>query len=236
MMIFTKKSSLVTFYTLLAIALAAGKSASGQNFPGISGIVTDAFFNGIASEAGGGCPGRGFYSRSAFLDALGPYPDFGSGSIDVAKREIAAFFAHVTYETGSLCYIEEIVTGNGVFCDGSSRLYPCVPGKRYYGRGPLQLTWNFNYGAAGRSIGFDGLNDPDIVARDAVVSFKTALWLWMNNSHDAITSGQGFGATIRAINGLVCDGRNPAAVSLLAQYYRNYCSELGVDPGSNISC
>lgn len=236
MIIVGTKNTYFTFYTLLAIVLIAGKLAFGQNFSGVSDIVTDAFFDRIASKAGEGCPGRGFYSRPAFLNALGPYPEFGSGTIDVARREIAAFFAHVTYETGSLCYIEEIGGRSGTFCDNSNRQYPCVPGKSYYGRGPLQLSWSFNYGAAGRSIGFDGLTDPDIVARDPVVSFKTALWLWMNNCHDAITSGQGFGATIRARVRLACDGSNPAVVNFLVQNFRNYCSELGVDPGGSISC
>lgn len=37
--------------------------------------------------------------------------------------------------------------------------------KRYYGRGPLQLTWNYNYGQVSRAIFGDNrlLNDPDMV-------------------------------------------------------------------------
>lgn len=71
---------------------------SGGN---VANIVTDAFFNGIANQAPSGCPGRGFYTRSAFLQAARSYPSFGTaGSTDDAKREIAAFFAHVTHETG----------------------------------------------------------------------------------------------------------------------------------------
>ena len=66
-------------------------------------------------------------------------------------------------------------------------------GKGYYGRGPLQISWNFNYGPAGESIGFDGLNEPETVATDNVISFKTALWFWMNNCHHLIISGQGLG-------------------------------------------
>lgn len=67
----------------------------------VADIVTDAFFNGIANQAPSGCPGRGFYTRSAFLQAVGSYPQFGTaGSADDSKREIAAFFAHVTHETG----------------------------------------------------------------------------------------------------------------------------------------
>ncbi|GAY32138.1 hypothetical protein CUMW_281050 [Citrus unshiu] len=44
------------------------------------------------------------YTRDAFLNAANSYPEFGSGSADDSKREIAAFFAHVTHETGHLCY------------------------------------------------------------------------------------------------------------------------------------
>ncbi|KAK4425110.1 Endochitinase EP3 [Sesamum alatum] len=73
----------------------------GNNGVKVADIVTDSFFNGIANQAPSGCPGRGFYTRSAFLQALGPYPKFGTtGSVADSKREIAAFFAHVTHETG----------------------------------------------------------------------------------------------------------------------------------------
>ncbi|KAG8082510.1 hypothetical protein GUJ93_ZPchr0014g46743 [Zizania palustris] len=73
--------------------------------------------------------------------------------------------------------------------DGASKNYyckdnmqwPCQPGKQYYGRGPLQISWNYNYGPAGMDIGFDGLRNPEKVAQDATVSFKTTLWFWMKN-------------------------------------------------------
>ncbi|KAL8482838.1 hypothetical protein ACS0TY_025759 [Phlomoides rotata] len=207
---------------------------------GVSVTVSDAFFSRIANQAGPGCPGRGFYTRAAFLEAARSYPNFGAaGSADDSKREIAAFFAHVTHETGHMCFIEEI---NGPskaanYCDKQDRQYPCKPGKGYYGRGPVQLSWNFNYGEAGQSIGFDGLNNPEIVARDRVVSFKTAFWFWMNQCHGIMTSGRGFGATIRAINGPIeCDGGSPSSVSARVKYYRDYCNQLGVDPGSNLRC
>ncbi|MFS8007694.1 putative chitinase [Helianthus anomalus] len=66
------------------------------------------------------------------------------------------------------------------------------------------------------------------------MSFQTALWFWMNNVHAVI--GQGFGATIRAINGIECDGGNPGTISARVQYYTQYCSQLGVTPGDNLSC
>lgn len=67
----------------------------------VSDIVTDQFFNGIIDQADAGCAGKNFYSRGAFLEALKSYSQFGQiGSLDDSKREIAAFFGHVTHETG----------------------------------------------------------------------------------------------------------------------------------------
>ncbi|KAL8482836.1 hypothetical protein ACS0TY_025757 [Phlomoides rotata] len=204
----------------------------------VSNVVTDAFFNGIANKAPSGCPGRGFYTRSAFLQAVGSYPRFGTdGSADNAKREIAAFFAHVTHETGHMCSRVENGGQSRDYCDETNKQWPCAPNKGYYGRGPLQISWNYNYGPAGKAIGFDGLNNPEIVARDPVISFKAAMWFWMGNCHNAITSGQGFGATIRAINGnLECNGKNPSTFTARVNYYRDFCSQLGVDPGPNVRC
>lgn len=47
---------------------------------------------------------------------------------------------------------------------------------------------------------------------------------------------QGFGATIRAISGFDCDGRNLGGVNARIGYYRDYCGQLGLDPGANITC
>ncbi|KAM7460918.1 hypothetical protein LguiA_029041 [Lonicera macranthoides] len=204
----------------------------------VASIVTDAFFNGIIDQADDGCAGKGFFTRAAFLEALNFYTQFGRvGSEDDSKREIAAFFGHVMHETGYFCYIEEIDGPSKDYCEEGNTQYPCAPNKGYYGRGPLQLSWNYNYGPAGSSIGFDGLNNPEIVASDPVVSFRAALWYWMNRMHSIITSGQGFGPTIRAINGqLECDGANPNTVTARVQYYTELCNQLGVSPGDNLRC
>lgn len=74
---------------------------SPSNGVSVASTVTPQFFNGILSKATGNCPGRDFFKRQAFLDAVNSYPEFGrSGSVDDSKREIAAFFAHATLETG----------------------------------------------------------------------------------------------------------------------------------------
>ncbi|KVH91269.1 chitinase 6-like [Cynara cardunculus var. scolymus] len=207
------------------------------NNASIPGIVTLPFFNRIIAKSARNCPGRGFYTRDAFLKVIRDYPHFArSGSIDDSKREIAAFFAHASFETGYFCYIEEITGRSGKYCDKTNTKYPCNPRKSYHGRGPIQLSWNYNYGAAGKSLGFDGLNNPEIVAKDPVVSFKTALWYWMENAHWDFASGNGFGATIRAINRVECDGGDPKTVSSRVSYYTDYCKQLGVGTGNNLRC
>ncbi|KAF8402323.1 hypothetical protein HHK36_013277 [Tetracentron sinense] len=205
-------------------------SPPSTNNVSVAAIVTEEFFNGIINQAAASCAGKSFYSRAAFLDAISSYPSFGKvGTANDSKREIAAFFAHVTHETGHFCYIEELDGPSENYCDATNTQYPCVAGKGYHGRGPIQLSWNFNYGPAGNSIGFDGLNSPETVATDEVVSFKTALWFWMiNEVQSIITSGQGFGPTIRKINIQECDGGMPVTVSARVQYYTNYCSQLAL--------
>ncbi|CAN1142540.1 Chitinase 5 [Linum perenne] len=199
----------------------------GQLGIAVERVVTQAFFNSIISKAAPSCAGKKFYTRSSFLNAAKSYSKFAS------KREIAAFFAHVTHETGHLCYIEEIQ--KSTYCDPNAKQWPCAPGKQYFGRGPLQLTWNYNYGPCGRANRFDGLKNPEIVARNPVVAWKTALWYWMKNVRPVV--GSGFGATIRAINGaLECNGKNPAAVNARVKYYEDYCKRFKVAPGPNLRC
>ena len=144
------------------------------------------------------------------------------------------------YVVSSGQYVEEVI--KDTYCDTSSGV-PCASGQQYYGRGPIQLSWNYNYKAAGDAIGFDGINNPGIVASDPAISFKTAVWAWMNGGsptcHNAMVNGIGFGATIQAINGgLECGSNpsNPTGQQSRIAFYKSFCSTLGVDPGSNLSC
>lgn len=42
---------------------------------------------------------------------------------------------------------------------------------------------------------------------------------------------------MRAINGhLECDGANPETVQARVNYYTEYCSQLDVAPGDNLTC
>jgi len=162
------------------------------------------------------------------------------GSAEDQKREIAAFLANVGHESGDLAYAEEIQANckspGCVYCKASAD-YPCTGGQQYLGRGPMQLTWNDNYGAFSEFLGMGKaalLSSPAKVAADGALAWKAALWYWMepSNAHKSFLSG-GFGDTIKAINGaLECNGANPAQVASRRQRYQSFCNVLGVTPGS----
>ncbi|GAA0624479.1 chitinase [Kutzneria viridogrisea] len=211
------------------------------NPPGGGGfVVSEAQFNQIF-------PGRNsFYTYSGLVAALSAYPGFANtGSDTVKKQEAAAFLANVSHETGGLVYIVEQNTANYPhYCD-YNQPYGCPAGQAaYYGRGPIQLSWNFNYKAAGDALGIDLLNNPNLVQNDAAVAWKTGLWYWNTQNgpgtmtpHNAMVNGAGFGETIRSINGsLECNGGNPGQVQSRVNAYQQITSVLGVAPGNNLYC
>ncbi|TKY58345.1 Endochitinase protein [Spatholobus suberectus] len=212
------------------------------------------------------CPAHGFYTYDAFIAAASSYPDFGTTGDDTArKREIAAFFGQTSHETTGgwpsapdgpyawgYCFVNE--QNQADYCTPGQ--WPCAPGKKYYGRGPIQLTHNYNYGPAGQAIGRDLINNPDLVATDPNVSFKTAVWFWMTaqgnkpSCHDVITgrwtptsadrsAGRvpGYGAITNIINGGLECGHGPdARAQDRIGFYQRYCTLFGVSLGDNLDC
>ncbi|EEE66386.1 hypothetical protein OsJ_22712 [Oryza sativa Japonica Group] len=106
------------------------------------------------------------------------------------------------------------------------------------------------------AIGSDLLNNPDLVASDATVSFKTAFWFWMTPqspkpSCHAVITGQwtpsaddqaagrvpGYGEITNIINGGVeCGHGADDKVADRIGFYKRYCDMLGVSYGDNLDC
>ncbi|KAH0460282.1 hypothetical protein IEQ34_010945 [Dendrobium chrysotoxum] len=166
-----------SFLIPLLLIIVAGELIAVQNCS-CAYIVSQEFFDELTCHANPNCDqGNGFYTRDAFLNAWQSYSSFTeSPSINDSKREIAAFFANVSHETTCMCFKDQADKSNP-YCDPNAQEYPCTPGNMYYGCGPLQISWNYNNGPAGQEIGFDGLNWPEAVSTDAIISFKTALVL-----------------------------------------------------------
>lgn len=132
------------------------------------------------------------------------FADFANTpSINQNKRELAAFLANISKETtggwqfpiggGSfgdyalwgLYFVHEVgytASNSAGAYSQAHPLYPPNPSKGYYGRGPIQLSWNYNYGQFSKFLFNDAsvlLNDPDSLQRDGVIAFQSALWFWM---------------------------------------------------------
>ncbi|WP_374196145.1 chitinase [Streptomyces sp. TS71-3] len=229
----------VSAVTLSVLTLAPTASARNASVRA-DFVVSESQFNSMFPNR------NGFYTYQGLTDALSAYPEFAhAGSATVQKQEAAAFLANVGHETGGLVYVVEQNTANYPhYCD-TSQPYGCPAGNdKYYGRGPIQLSWNFNYKAAGDALGIDLLDNPDLVQNDAAVSWKTGLWYWNTQTgpgtmtpHNAMVNGAGFGETIRSINGsLECNGANPGQVQDRINNYTKFAQILGVEPGGNLSC
>ncbi|XP_040252799.1 chitinase 8-like [Aegilops tauschii subsp. strangulata] len=230
-------SPLAVCAAALLLALAAG-GAMAQD---VGSTITQAMFESML-------PNRDpFYTYDAFITAAKTFPDFGTTG-QLMKRELAAFFGQTSHETtgggsqGGYKFIEEINKSDPL----------------YYGRGPIQLTGQSNYRAAGDALNQPLESNPEIVANNPVVSFQTALWFWMTaqtpkpSCHNVIlgnwtptdadrTAGRlpGYGVITNIINGGVECGMgqmpNDPNADRIA-YYKRYCDMLDTTYGDNLDC
>lgn len=208
-------------------------------------LVTPAFLDAIFPPSAR----HAVYTHAGFQQAARAFPRFlATGSLETCKKEAAAFLANVAHESGRLRYVEEI--NKNRYCQPSASC-PCDgatgdQSKWFFGRGAMQLSWNYNYCAAGTALGVDLRNQPAQVASSPELAWKTAIWFWMtqraggrSTCHLAMTeaTGGGFGETIRTINGgLECNkgGYGPQpAVTERVKAFLDYVRRLGItNPGA----
>jgi hypothetical protein len=135
----------------------------------------------------------------------------------------------------------------------------CAAGKGYFGRGPVQLSWNqnycnfseYNYGNNNHNDGTNRklVDNPDLVAQNPSLAWKAALWYFNTQNgpavspwpqvtaHEAITtvhpSGYyGFGNVIRSINGaLECNGGGGGKVASRIAKFNEFLGQLSYSGG-----
>ena len=252
----------------------AGTDAASANDAGpssVGDVVPRATFDTMFLHRTEAACNASLYDYDAFVTAAGPFPAFlAEGSMDDRRREAAAFFANASHETTGgwptapdgpyawgLCFREEVGCDTGGctgYCDPTT--YPCPAGETFHGRGPLQLSWNYNYAQCGTALGQDLLNRPSLVTTDGVIGWETAIWFWMTpqspkpSCHDAMIGAwtpsaadtaagrrPGFGVTIDIINGgLECHMPGDARVADRIGFYMRYTTLLGVSPGADVDC
>lgn len=112
----------------------------------------------------------------------------------------AAFLAQIAHESGQFRYFEEIADGSAY--ENRKDLGNVLPGdgKRYKGRGPIQLTGRTNYRDFGKELGLDLENEPKLAAMPEV-GFRTACCFWKRKGLNALADNGEFKAITKKING-----------------------------------
>lgn len=202
------------------------------------------------------------YTYDGFVQAASLFSDFANvGNIKNRKLELAAFLANIAHETtggwptapgGTVAWGLYFIRESGCsdttsdcngYNDSTNTTYPVIPSQMYYGRGPIQISWNYNYGFLSDTYYGDKkilLCYPDYVANNSLLAWVSALFFWMTPqppkpSAHAVMTGLwtptpadisanrclGFGTTINIINGGLECGKNFTPTDPLAKPRQN---------------
>jgi len=123
-----------------------------------------------------------------------------TASIADSPLRLAHFIAQVAHESGGFRYMEEIASGQAY--EGRADLGNTQPGdgKRYKGRGPIQLTGRANYRLFGRDLGIDFEQHPEIVAFPSI-GLMAACRFWTMRGLNELADADDVVAITKRING-----------------------------------
>lgn len=150
------------------------------------------------------------------------------GAINTCHRQ-AAFLAQLAHESGQLVYMEELASGEAY--EGRKDLGNTQPGdgKRFKGRGPIQLTGRANYRAAGKALGIDLEANPEQV-KTPYVGFRTSVWFWTTHKLNDLAD-QGTLESFRKITKKINGGTNGQADR--EEYWGKAKNALGCGSGAS---
>ena len=120
----------------------------------------------------------------------------------------AAFLAQIAHESGQFRFMEEIwgpTAAQRAYEPPSQKARGLGntqqgDGRRYKGRGPIQITGRANYQKYGSLLGLDLVNSPEQAATPEV-GFRTAGLYWKRNGCNELADGQQFITITKRING-----------------------------------
>jgi putative chitinase len=120
--------------------------------------------------------------------------------ISATPTRAAHFIAQIAHESAGFMALIEYASGAAY--EGRSDLGNTQPGdgKRYKGRGVIQLTGRANYRKAGAYLGLDLEKQPDLAAVPSV-AYQTAAYYWLDRNINAHADRDDILAVTRAING-----------------------------------
>lgn len=122
----------------------------------------------------------------------------------VGEKRMAAFLAQVGHESGQLRWVREIwgPTDAQRKYEGRADLGNTAPGdgRKYCGRGLIQITGRANYAACGEALGLDLINQPELVELPQHAAMSAA-WFWKQKGLNDLADKDLFNTITRRING-----------------------------------
>jgi putative chitinase len=142
------------------------------------------------------CGAKPDRAHSLAVGAAVHWPAFGI--LDTPLR-LAHHMAQLMHESGRFKYMEEIASGAAY--EGREDLGNTHPGdgRRFKGRGPLQVTGRANYRRIGFEIGIDLENNPEIAAIPSI-GIHTACVFWRNMKLNAYADADDILAVSNGVN------------------------------------
>lgn len=122
----------------------------------------------------------------------------------VTPARIAAFLAQIGHESGRLRYTREIwgpTTAQARY-EGRADLGNTEPGdgKRFMGRGLIQITGRSNYQQVTDALGEDFISHPALLEMPKWAALSAA-WFWASRDLNTLADAGEFDAITRRING-----------------------------------
>lgn len=113
----------------------------------------------------------------------------------------AHFIAQIGHETASFLYMEELADGSQY--EGRADLGNTQPGdgKRFKGRGLIQLTGRANYVSYSKDCGTDYVANPAAIATDPFANVDVACWYWHKRKINQLADQDDVKAVTKAVNG-----------------------------------
>lgn len=124
-------------------------------------------------------------------------------AIDSDARQ-AAFIAQIGHESGRLLFVRELwgPTPSQVRYEGRADIGNTEPGdgKRFMGRGLIQITGRANYAKAGAALNLPLLDQPQLLEQPGNAALSAA-WFWNVHGLNDLADAGDFVTITRRING-----------------------------------
>jgi putative chitinase len=117
---------------------------------------------------------------------------------------LAMFLAQIAHESGELRYTEEIASGAAYeFRRDLGNIHP-GDGRKYKGRGLIQVTGRANYAACSRWMSGNEnlfLDHPEMLADDPLFAARSVAWFWNTRALNPASDRADVTTVSRRING-----------------------------------